>query len=58
MIDEWFDRSYQEGRAEFHAGIGHMLSGLARVVGFYRHRERRPKLSSQPQEGFPCDPGY
>ena len=33
MIDEIFDRGYQSGRAELHAGIDRAVHGLAQTIG-------------------------
>ena len=33
MRDELFDRDYQAGRAEFHAGINHAIANVGRSLG-------------------------
>lgn len=33
MRDELFDRDYQAGRAEFHAGIDRAIANVARTLG-------------------------
>jgi len=33
MVDEIFDRAYQNGRADLHGGIDRALSRLAKAVG-------------------------
>jgi hypothetical protein len=33
MRDEIFDREYQAGRAEFHAGIDRLIASIGRSIG-------------------------
>lgn len=33
MIDEIFDRQYQAGRADLHAGVDRALSAIGREIG-------------------------
>ena len=33
MIDEIYDRTYQAGRAELHAGIDRAFASLSRTIG-------------------------
>ena len=55
MRDEIYDRDYQAGRAELHAGIDRMVLGIGRTLGAtfdaihdiqfaapWRHPPRRP----------------
>ncbi len=32
MVDEIFDRGYQDGRAELHAGLDRAFAGIGRAV--------------------------
>jgi hypothetical protein len=53
MIDEWFDRSYQEGRAELHAGVGRLIGWLVRAIPAPARRKGRPQ--PQQKENPSCD---
>jgi len=46
MIDEPYDRAYQEGRAHFNAGIQRALTQLSRTVGDGLHALHRFEWSA------------
>jgi hypothetical protein len=52
MIDEWFDRSYQEARVELQAGI-HGLIALVRATA--ATARRKGPHHPQPKENPACD---
>ena len=40
MIDEWFDRSYQQGRADMNAGIERRIRHIRKAVSALRARSQ------------------
>lgn len=56
MMDEHFDRQYQAGRHEFHAGIDRLILRLGREIGAVFHAVHRiqfsaPWANSRPRQG-------
>lgn len=54
MIDEWFDRSYQEGRIEFHAGISSLMEGVHRFLTKNLRWPAKADIPQRPKE-LSCD---
>jgi hypothetical protein len=53
VIDELFDRSYQQGRAELHANFARLIAQLLCLSKF---EARSSPFSTTPKEIAQCDP--
>jgi hypothetical protein len=54
MIDEWFDRSYQQGRSELHGCVDRLIVRIRSVARSARDKDPSP---IKPEGVFKCDYG-